>query len=115
VKILAVIIAVVLGLLGLLFLVAAGQGNAIPRVAIGALCLLAAVALVAMTWLKKSTVTHVQKLELDLSGDVKLENLTCRQCSAQLSSDAITYKAGTVFVHCPFCGANYQIEEAPKW
>ena len=114
-KILAVIIAVVLGLLGLLFLVAAGQGNAIPRVAIGALCLLAAVALVAMTWLKKSTVTHVQKLELDLSGDVKLENLTCRQCSAQLSSDAITYKAGTVFVHCPFCGANYQIEEAPKW
>ena len=114
-KILAIGFAVMLGALGLLFLIAAGQGNAIPRVAIGVVCIGAAVALVAVVWLKKSTVTHVQKLELDLTGDVRLENLSCKQCSAALSSDAITYKAGTVFVHCPYCGAEYQIEEAPKW
>ncbi len=57
--------------------------------------------------------TIVQKI--DLSGDVKLEQMTCRNCGGTLSSENITMLAGAPVVHCPYCGASYQLAEAPKW
>ncbi len=72
----------------------------------------------ALIWLalqkpKPSVTTVVQKI--DLSGDVKLANLTCRSCGGTLSKESVAVKAGAVFVNCPYCGAAYQIEEEPKW
>jgi uncharacterized Zn-finger protein len=32
-----------------------------------------------------------------------------------LSKENLEVKAGAIFVECPYCGASYQIEEAPKW
>jgi len=57
----------------------------------------------------------VIRRELELTGDVSLEDMKCRQCGASLSSRSISLKAGTVFVACPYCHSEYQIEEAPKW
>lgn len=57
--------------------------------------------------------TIVQKV--DLSGDVKLEELTCRACGGGLSKDSVHVRAGGIFVECPYCGAAYQLDEAPKW
>lgn len=53
--------------------------------------------------------------ELELTGDMSLENLKCRQCGASLSPESTSLRAGTVFVSCPYCHSDYQMEEAPKW
>ena len=58
-------------------------------------------------------VTIVQKI--DFSGDVQLEKLTCNSCGGALTAENITMLAGAPVVHCPFCGASYQLEEKPKW
>jgi uncharacterized Zn finger protein len=46
---------------------------------------------------------------------VKLEEMRCRNCGGSLDEDALTVRGGAIFVDCPYCGASYQIEEAPKW
>jgi len=53
--------------------------------------------------------------EIDLSGDVALEEMHCNACGASLDSDSVKVEAGAIFVHCPYCGTSYQIEEEPKW
>ncbi len=53
--------------------------------------------------------------KLDLSGDVSLQEIICKQCGATLSQKSISVAAGAVFVKCEFCAAEYQMEEAPKW
>jgi hypothetical protein len=115
VKILSYLIALVLGLLGLLFVVAAGAGNAAVRIVIGVICLVAAGLLIGLSRLQPVHTTHVHRSQVDLSGDVSLENLTCRKCGAPLSPESVRLAAGAVFVKCEFCGAEYQLEEAPKW
>ena len=112
-KLIAYPVAVTLGLLGIVFV--AGAQGVILRLVVGAILLLAAVALV---WLAKmqpsrTTTTFVQKI--DLSGDVNLQKLNCRQCGATLSGEAVTVHAGAVFIKCPYCGAAYQLEEEPQW
>lgn len=114
-KIVVHLLAGGLALLGMLFVVAAGQGNAMIRIIIGVICLGAAAALVALIRLKPIHQTHVHHTELDLSGDVSLQEITCQQCGATLSQKSISVAAGAVFVKCEFCGAEYQLEEAPKW
>jgi hypothetical protein len=114
-KIVVYLMAAGLALLGLLFVVAAGQGNAVVRVVIGVVCLGAAAALVALVRLKPTHETHVHHTKLDLSGDVSLQEITCNKCGAALSEESLKVTAGAVFVKCEFCSAEYQLEEAPKW
>jgi hypothetical protein len=113
VKVASYIIAGLLGLLGLLFLFAAGQGNAIARVTIGVVCIAAAGAIVALSRLKPQQ--HVHTMKVEMTGDTSLEQIQCKQCGATLSSKSVRVAAGAVFVHCEYCGAEYQLEEAPKW
>lgn len=112
-KIAAYFLSAALGLLGLLFVVAAGQGNAIVRVVIGVVCLGAAAAIVALVRLRPQQ--HIHEMKIDLSGDVSLQDLTCRHCGGSLGEKSLHVEAGAVFVHCEYCGAQYQLEEAPKW
>jgi hypothetical protein len=102
-----------LGLLGLMFLVGA-QGQPL-RIVVGAILMLAAAALLWMTHVqpRPTDTTLVQKI--DLSGDVKLQDLTCRACGATLNQKSVCVEAGAVFVHCEYCGAAYPLEEQPKW
>jgi hypothetical protein len=53
--------------------------------------------------------------ELELSGDVKLENFQCQKCGGSLSSKNVKLIGGAMTVECPYCGAVYQLEEKPKW
>ena len=112
-KIVVYLLAAMLALLGLLFVVAAGQGNSIARVIIGVICIAAAASMVAA--FRMRPVSHVHHTKLDLSGDVSLQEITCKKCGATLSEKSLRIAAGAVFVHCKFCGAEYQLEEAPKW
>jgi len=112
-KLIAYPLAAVLGLLGLLFIV--GSQGLWMRVVVGVVLLAAAGGLVwlALQRPKQATTTVVQKI--DLSGDVHLQDLTCRSCGGSLSQKSVSVKAGAVFVHCEYCGAEYQLEEEPKW
>ncbi|HKY83767.1 MAG TPA: hypothetical protein VJ160_02975 [Anaerolineales bacterium] len=55
----------------------------------------------------------IQRVEL--SGDVSLEKMICRNCGGALSTDNVKVVAGAAVVHCPYCGTSYQLEEEPKW
>jgi hypothetical protein len=112
-KLVAYPLAALLGFFGVMFVVG-WSGNA-ARIVVGVILLVAAgfMLLVAFMRPKQPTTTVIQKI--DLSGDVSLEQLTCRSCGGVLGEKSVTVKAGAVFVNCQFCGASYQIEEAPKW
>lgn len=111
VKLVTYPLALLLGLLGIIFVVGA-QGQ-IVRIVVGVILFLAAGALVWLARQRPSQTTVVQ--QIDLSGDVNLQNLTCRSCGAGLSQRSVEVRAGAVFVHCEYCGASYQLEEEPKW
>ncbi len=104
-------LAVVIGFFGFIF-IAGAQGQWL-RVVVGIVLLGAAGALVYLFRTKPQSTTVVQKI--DLSGDVSLEHLTCRNCGSQLTAKSVRVEAGAVFVNCEFCGTSYQLEEAPKW
>ena len=94
--------------LGLVFLIGG-------RPVAGVVILLVGIFLVITGLRKPRTRDVVVKQELELSGDVKLEDMKCTQCGGSLTADNVAYRAGTVFVTCPYCASEYQIEEAPKW
>jgi hypothetical protein len=106
-------LAAALGLLGLVFLIASGQTNTLPRLIIGLVLLAAAGGLLAATRLQPQEVTFHQKI--DLSGDVSPQDIKCKSCGGTLGSKSVSVKAGAVFVNCEYCGAAYQLEEEAKW
>lgn len=113
-KVLVYVIAAALNLLGLLFVIAGlSHGNLIVRIVIGLICMSAGVALFLLVRLRPHH--HVHEIKLDLPGDTSLEQVQCKQCGATLSSKSVRVAAGAVFISCEFCGAEYQLEEAPKW
>ena len=112
-KIVAYPLAVLLGILGLVFVVGA-QGQ-IVRVVVGVVLMAAAGTLV---WLARQQTKHVTTTviqKIDLSGDVNVQDMTCRSCGGSLNERSVTVKAGAVFVNCEYCGVAYQLEEEPKW
>lgn len=110
-KAIVYLVAILLGLLGLMFIVGA-QGQ-IMRIAVGILLFGGGAALIFIFRTKPTQVTITQKI--DLSGDVNLEQLKCKSCGGNLTSKSVAIKAGAVFVTCEYCGSSYQIEEEPKW
>lgn len=112
-KLVAYPMAVLLGLLGIVFVVGA-QGQVV-RVVVGVVLLASAGALVwlARQQTKHVTTTVVQKI--DLSGDVSVQEMSCRSCGGTLSEKSLEIKAGAIFVQCEYCGVAYQLEEEPKW
>lgn len=101
--------------LGVLFCVAAGATGLWQRWILGGILLGSGLALMYFLRMKtpetRVSVTH----QVDLSGDVSLEKLTCTNCGATLEKDSVSVRAGAVFVSCPYCETEYQMEEAPKW
>ncbi|MCU0520732.1 MAG: hypothetical protein MUF84_08580 [Anaerolineae bacterium] len=112
-EIVTYLIAAVVAFFGLMFVV--GSQGQVIRVIVGIILFGAAGVLIYLTRVrpKHSQVTHVQKI--DLTGDVHLEQMKCMSCQGALSKENLVVRAGAIFVDCPYCGASYQIEEAPKW
>jgi hypothetical protein len=112
------VLGVLLLLTGLVFLIAAPAGNTLSRVVIGLVMLGLGIYLLRAGLRREPSTaarTVVVDRKVELTGDVSLEDLTCRSCGAALSSDSVSVRAGAVFVACPHCGTEYQLEEAPKW
>ncbi|MCK4232920.1 hypothetical protein KAX75_00705 [candidate division WOR-3 bacterium] len=62
---------------------------------------------------KEEKIEITQKI--DLTGDIQLQTMKCQKCGAQLDKNSVTLKEGAIFVSCPYCGSDYEVEEAPKW
>lgn len=112
-KVVAYLLAAVLGLLGVIFL--AGNQGVVLRIVVGVVLLAAAVALVVAVRLRPRVEQRNIVQQIDLSGDVTPEQLKCRNCGATLDRDSVEVRAGAVFVTCRYCQSTYQLEEAPKW
>ena len=112
-KLVAYFLAGVVGLLGLVLIL--GWQGQVSRILIGCLLIGTAAVIVYLTRIqpKASSTTTIQ--QIDLSGDVNLEEMRCNSCNAPLSKDDIEVKAGAIFVNCAHCGSTYQFEEEPKW
>lgn len=114
-KAVAYVLMVVFGLLGLILIAAANQADFTGRLIKGLVCLAVSVVLGYLAAMRPVNITHVQKLKVDLSGNVNLEKIQCQQCGAELDSKSVDVAAGAVFVKCAYCGAQYQLEEEAKW
>ena len=109
------ILAAILLLLGLIFIFAGSYPIMYGRIAVGVILFVAGIAFIFASRMQPQ-VKEVQVTEIiELTGDISLENLTCRSCSAALKKEDISIKAGVVFIVCPYCSATYQMEEEPKW
>ncbi len=114
-KILLLVLGIFLLLLGLTFLIASTDNNFLPRLIAGVCMILTGAFLVRKSIHEQKDRTVFITRDLELTGDVGLEDLTCDKCGAGLSSENVSVKAGAVFVACPYCRTEYQIEEKPKW
>ncbi len=117
-KWIANIFAGILILFGVLFVLAAFSENGNPaNILVGIILLVVGFVVIWLTGRKaKSDKEQVQiTQQIELSGEVNLETMSCRSCGGVLSSKNITMVAGAPVVDCPYCGTSYQLTEEPKW
>jgi Zn finger protein HypA/HybF involved in hydrogenase expression len=105
-KVLALMFSFVVFVIGLAFLITG-------RAAIGLLLFAVSLLLVFMAFRKKETVIVQQRI--DIGGEVNSRILKCRNCGAELNKEDMEVKLGAVFIACPYCHSQYQLEEEPKW
>lgn len=115
-KALAILVSLVLVVFGVVFLVASAEARTLPRLVAGG-ALIACGTIIGVYVARSAGRSTGGRMEqhIDLSGDVNLEQMSCRQCGGALSGKSVEVRAGAVFVKCPYCSAEYQIEEKPKW
>ena len=119
-KIVGYVISAILIFLGVIWLISAFTEETfdpIKRLVVGAI--LVGIGLAIIVAIKMREPKPEQKVvveqKIDLSGDIELEKLQCRNCGAELDKKSITMAEGAVIVSCPYCGTSYQMVEEPKW
>ena len=63
----------------------------------------------------KTEVIQQVTMKVDLPGETKISEITCKSCGGTLSAKDITMANGAPMVNCPFCHTIYQLTEEPKW
>ena len=63
----------------------------------------------------KTEVVQQVTMKMDLPGETKISQLTCRNCGGALKPENIKMVGGAPMVECPYCGTTYQLTEEPKW
>jgi hypothetical protein len=119
-KMIGYIVAGILLLFGVLWLLSAFSAETtspLGRLVVGGLLVLLGLGIILIVRMRepKPEQQITIRQEIDLSGDIQVEELKCRNCGAQLDSKALKVVEGAVMVSCPYCGAAYQIVEEPKW
>jgi len=117
-KIIGYIFAAVTIFFGILFIWSTDfEAGMYGSLVIGVISLLVGFMIIFILGRKKSGGAQQEeiKYQIDLGGDVNLDQLKCRSCGGSLSSDNISMVAGAPMVECPYCGTSYQLTEEPKW
>jgi len=63
----------------------------------------------------KTEVIQQVTMKVDMPGDTKVEQMTCKNCGGALKPENVKMVMGAPMVECPFCGTTYQLTEEPKW
>jgi DNA-directed RNA polymerase subunit RPC12/RpoP len=113
------ILLILFGLLNLYSLASPQAANKVGRIVVALICFMIGGGII-FSVIRRTTKTpdkmEVKVVqEIDLSGDVATEKLSCKNCGANLEQNSVKVKAGAVFINCPYCGSSYQITEEPKW
>jgi len=105
-------------LLGVVFVIAGGTGNLL----LGGVLIFAAICIFAFVYrtskieaAKPTLVSQTFNVKIDGSGEFEKKELKCRSCGAPLTEKSLKIVQGGIMVTCPYCGAVYAYEEAPKW
>jgi len=117
-RVIATIAAAILILFGILFVWGAFSPQGSPGwIPVGLVTIGVGFGLIWLAGRGRAGAPGAQEIvqRVELSGDVSLERMTCRSCGGALSSENVKVVAGAAVVHCPYCGATYHLEEAPKW
>ena len=64
---------------------------------------------------QRTEVIQQVTMKVDMPGDTKVEQLTCKNCGGALRPENVKLVMGAPMVECPFCGTTYQLTEEPKW
>jgi hypothetical protein len=117
-KIVAYIFAVIMILLGVLFIL----GSFDPTTGGGGTQLLEGLIMVVIGFVaiyfaarKPASDTTNVTMKIDLSGSVSMDTIKCKSCGGTITKNDITMVAGAPMVTCPYCHTSYQLTEEPKW
>jgi intracellular septation protein A len=113
-----VFVAVSLMLLGMVFIIASD----IETIAIGAVMVLVAVGLLVLVYRmtkieasKPTVVSQTFNVKMDGSGQFNAKEMKCKSCGAPITDKDLKVIHGGIMATCPYCGAVFAMEEAPKW
>jgi hypothetical protein len=111
-------VAILLILLGAIFLIAAGTQNLITGavlVAIAAMLMFFVYRSKKIEAAKPTLVTQNFNIKMEGSGSMEQKELKCRTCGAPLSEKNLKVVEGGVIMACPYCNTVTTLEESPKW
>lgn len=118
-KIIGYIFAGIAILFGVLFLIAAFDGRpvsqAISNFIIAAVLIGIGVVIIIAIKLREPKPKQEIVQKIDVSGEIAMERLKCKNCGALLDKDSIKLAEGAIVISCPYCGTTYQMVEEPKW
>jgi hypothetical protein len=63
----------------------------------------------------KTEVIQQVTMKVDMPGETKVEQMTCKNCGGALKPENVKMVMGAPMVECPFCGTTYKLTEEPKW
>ncbi len=113
-----VFVAVILILLGIVFLIA----GALDTIAMGGIMIIIATVILVVVYriekmeaAKPTLVSQTFNVKMEGSGKFSEKEMKCRSCGAPLTDKELKIVKGGVMVTCPYCGATYAMQEAPKW
>lgn len=118
-KIIGYIFAGIAILFGVLFLIAAFDGRpvsqAISNFIIAAVLIGIGVVIIVAIKMREPKPKQEIVQKIDVSGEIAMERLKCKNCGALLDKDSIKLAEGAIVISCPYCGTTYQMVEEPKW
>jgi len=113
-----VFVAVSMMFLGMVFIIASG----VESTAIGAIMVLVAVGLLVLAYrmtkieaAKPTVVSQTFNVKMDGSGQFNAKETKCKSCGAPITDKDLKVIQGGIMATCPYCGAVFAMQEAPKW
>jgi hypothetical protein len=97
-------------ILGGLFLMASYQDE--NRLIVGMVFVVVATVLLFFSREKKPIeITQT----VNVSGPIKMKELHCPNCGANLNAEKTIVVDGRPFIKCDYCGNNFEVTEEPTW